>query len=151
MSVRLTSPRRCRYAGRAMDRSTTTSTLRLLRPSPHSPQLRPCLSPQSAPTRFVFASTICASVKAPARTTHLEVRRSPFLSVKNGLRIQWLRFLMMAFTTSSITMGFDKCPFIPASKDACTSSAKAFAVIAMMGIVRPSGRSSRLRMALVAS
>ena len=61
------------------------------------------------------------------------------------------KFRAMVLITSSITMGFDKCPFIPASKDACTSSAKAFAVIAMIGMVCPSGRSSRLRIALVAS
>ena len=61
------------------------------------------------------------------------------------------RFRAMVLITSSITMGFDRCPFIPASREACTSSAKALAVIAMIGIVRPSWRSSRLRMAFVAS
>lgn len=51
------------------------------------------------------------------------------------------RFPAMVFISSSTTMGFDKCPFIPASIDSCTSSANAFAVMAIMGIVSPSGRS----------
>ena len=70
---------------------------------------------------------------------------------KDCIFAYWFRFRAMAFTTSSMTMGFDKCPFMPASKDACTSSAKALAVMAIMGISTASGRFGRLRMALVAS
>ena len=61
------------------------------------------------------------------------------------------RFRAMVLITSSITIGFERCPFIPASKDACTSSAKALAVMAMIGIARASGRFCILRIALVAS
>ena len=62
-----------------------------------------------------------------------------------------LRFLEIVLTTSLITIGFDRCPFIPASMDACTSSAKALAVMAMIGICRASGRRGSARMAAVAS
>ena len=61
------------------------------------------------------------------------------------------KFRAMVLITSSTTMGFDKCPFIPASKDACTSSAKALAVMAMIGMTTASGRFCILRMAFVAS
>lgn len=61
------------------------------------------------------------------------------------------KFRAMVLTTSSMTIGLDRWLFMPASRDACTSSAKALAVIAMMGMVRPSGRPSRLRIARVAS
>ena len=57
----------------------------------------------------------------------------------------------IVFLTVSILIGFARCLFIPASSDACTSSANALAVIAMIGIVFPSGRSSSDLMALVAS
>ena len=61
------------------------------------------------------------------------------------------RFLAMVLTTSSMTIGLDRCPFMPAASERCTSSAKALAVIAMMGMVRPSGLPAMVRMALVAS
>ena len=53
--------------------------------------------------------------------------------------------------TASILNGFEMCPFIPESKDACTSSLKAFADCAMIGIFAASGRSLLIaRIALAA-
>ena len=68
-----------------------------------------------------------------------------------GMGRHLCRFLTMACTISSMTMGFDRCSFMPAFSEACTSSAKALAVMAMMGIRRASGRSCMQRMAAVAS
>ena len=41
--------------------------------------------------------------------------KTHFRKLKSAYRS---KFLAMVLTTSSITMGFDRCPFIPASKDA---------------------------------
>ena len=53
------------------------------------------------------------------------------------------------FFTFSISKGLAKCAFIPESKHLCTSSAKALAVIAIIGIIPASGRFNA-RIALVA-
>ena len=57
----------------------------------------------------------------------------------------------MALSNSLISMGLAMCAFMPASSDFCTSSAKALAVIAMIGSVCASGRFAIERMALAAS
>jgi hypothetical protein len=53
------------------------------------------------------------------------------------------------FFTFSISKGLAKCAFIPESKHLCTSSAKALAVIAIIGIIPASGQFNA-RIALVA-
>lgn len=45
------------------------------------------------------------------------VFQSLFRCLKEYIFAQQFRFRAMVFTISSMTMGLDKCPFIPASKD----------------------------------
>ena len=110
------------------------------------PSYRPCRA-HTKSTVALFISN-CAFFMLGAITSNHCTEYASYVCA-NATHLS--RFRAMVLITSSITMGFDRCPFIPASKDACTSSAKALAVIAMIGIWAASGRFCILRMAFVAS
>ena len=69
--------------------------------------------------------------------------------VRQPLVFYCFKFLAMVFSTSGMTMGLDRWAFMPDWRQASTSSAKALAVMAMMGMDCPSGRLDRARMARV--
>ena len=107
-------------------------------------------------TNQVYAVTAGATEPAAFAGVHRNhyfdtIRRLRSRNTRRCLCLYLSKFRAMVLITSSITIGFDRCPFIPASREACTSSAKALAVIAMIGIWAASGRFCILRIALVAS
>ncbi len=89
------------------------------------------------------------------RTKVMWIRKHPFVWGKTefGRRsafcVQWRKTSKIVRNRSSLSIGLGTWAFIPASMHRLTSSANAFAVIAMIGTVFASGRGRR-RISLVA-
>ena len=105
-------------------------------------------------TRFTFISKLCgASIRLcaapPFRISHFSFLIQRAACPKNQLTHDFPRTFSITRLSSFISIGFATWAFMPSAMAFALSSAKALAVMAMMGIFESSG-SSRRRMMVVA-
>ena len=129
----------------------------ILQTSASSRQSIPC--PSGPPffkggTRFTFISKLCgASIRLcaapPFRISHFSFLIQRAACPKNQLTHDFLSTFSITRLSTFISIGFATWAFMPSAMAFALSSAKALAVMAMMGIFESSG-SSRRRMMVVA-